>query len=569
MVILGIFLTIPVGSMDAAIAAFLGPCVDQIALGRDLHFSARLPFLIVLFTVIQGGFIFFSAYVNGWVGNRVTYDTKKQLFHRLLAMDTDYFDHSDSGTVLLLFSTDAATAFSGLMNHMRFFLTRFFSSISLAVVLLYTSWWLALVALGTVAVAFYPLRLVRKKVHDLSRKSQFDGAKEASFYNEHHAGNRTVAAYNLQGRQKKCHSSLADEMFRTSMRLVRHSNWPSPAMHAIVAVGLAGVLMLGGVLVSRGVMGGGNFATFIAALLLLYTPIKGLGGNFSAIQGAIVAAERVRKTLQLQPRFQDVSPAPEKTLTIREGIRFESVTFAYRGQAAVLNGVDFFVPVGKSIGIVGHSGSGKSTLAHLLLRLYDVTGGRITIDGRDLREISIGDLRRSIAIVFQDNFLFSGTIRDNILLGNGGATDGELRCAVRAALLEEFIDSLPKGLDTEVGERGTLLSGGQKQRIAIARAILKNAPIVVLDEATSALDNRSESLVQRALENLTDNKTVFTIAHRLSTIARVSGVVVLENGKIIEAGTPGELLRRPSGAYAKLQAHSDGTGDADPTAPNF
>ncbi|MDR0678803.1 MAG: ABC transporter ATP-binding protein/permease [Puniceicoccales bacterium] len=549
--VLGILFTAPVGALDAAIAAFLRPCIDGAIVNRSIAFTARVPLLIVLFTFIQGVCIYFSSYVNGWVGNRITFDTKKLLIHRLFLQNATYFDGTDSGQVLMRFSTDASTACAGLVLNVRYFLTRFFSSLSLVVVLLYNSWWLALIALIFVAIAFYPLRFMRRKMKGLVGMSQTSGAAETAFCHECHAGNRTVAAYNLQWQLEERYGDLMEEMFRVSLRMIRHSSWPSPVMHLIVSVGLAGVLGLGSYLVTAGLMSSGSFVAFIAALLLIYTPIKGIGTNVAGIQGAFLAAERVCEVLRRRPAV----PLPDRhsqPLAFREGIEFRNVHFFYRPDRPVLRGIDLFVTAGEKVGIVGHSGSGKSTLIHLLLRLYDVSCGSISIDGNDVRRIPIGDLRQSIAIVFQDNFLFSGTVRKNILLGNPWANERELRAAVDAALLGDFVQSLPNGLDTEVGERGVLLSGGQRQRIAIARAIIKNAPIVVLDEATSALDSHSEAIVQRALDNLARNRTVFIIAHRISTVAAADRILVLNDGRVVECGTHNELLARRNGIYASL-----------------
>jgi subfamily B ATP-binding cassette protein MsbA len=556
--LLGMLLTIPVGALDAAIAAFLRPCIDGAIARQNIAFAANVPLLIVLFTSVQGVCIYFSSYLNAWVGNRITFDTKKQLIRRLLFRSSAYFDGTDSGQVLLRFSTDASTACSGFILNARFFLTRLFSSLSLVIVLLYNSWWLASIAVAFVAIAFYPLRFVRRKMKNLVGINQTSGAAETVFCNECCVGNRTVAAYNLQGQLEKQHGELMGKMFRLSLRMARHSSWPSPAMHLIVSVGLAGVLGLGSYLVTAGLMSSGSFVAFVAALLLLYTPIKGIGANVAALQGSLLAAERVCEILQCPQQQPATDPQP---LALRKGIEFRDVHFSYGPDRAVLRGVALSVAAGEKIGIVGHSGCGKSTLIHLLLRLYDVSAGTIAIDGRDIRQIPIGDLRQSIAIVFQDNFLFSGTLRGNILLGNPRASESELGAAVEAALLGEFVQTLPNGLDTEVGERGVLLSGGQRQRVAIARAILKNAPIIVLDEATSALDIQSEAIVRRALDNLTRDRTVFIVAHRISAVANADRILVLRDGRVAESGSHSELLATANGIYASLHGRPGEIGD--------
>jgi subfamily B ATP-binding cassette protein MsbA len=538
--------------MEAVIAAVLRPYVDRVILGNDLMESTLIPIYIVLFTAVQGLCIFFAAYVNALVGNRISFTVKRQLFHKLLSLDADFFDRTDSGQVIMRFSHDADVAFANLINNGKFFLIRLFSSIGLTAVLLYNSSSLAIIALFIVAVAFFPLRMVRKKLRALTSKNEFSGASATVFYNETTMGNRTIIAYGLQQHQESRFNRLMDDMFRMSMRIVGHSNWISPVMHFIVSIGLALVLGLGGWLVVHGHMTGGSFASFIAALLLLYTPIKGIGNNLTAMQGALLAIGRIRDIMGTVPKIPNDFTDKSEPLNISGEIRFRDVHFAYQPQRPVLQGIDFTIPAGKTVGIVGNSGSGKSSLVYLLARLYDVCLGSIEVDGKDIRTVALAHLRQSMAMVFQDNFLFCGTIRENILLGNSKATEGELQHAVHAAYLGDFIATLPLGLDTPVGERGTLLSGGQRQRISIARAILRNSPIVILDEATSALDNQSEAIVQKALDNLTAGKTVLIIAHRLSTLAKADFIVVIEDGRVVESGTEEELLQISDGTFARL-----------------
>ncbi|MDR0727478.1 MAG: ABC transporter ATP-binding protein/permease [Puniceicoccales bacterium] len=549
---IGILLTIPVGAMEAAVAAFLRPYVDRVILGKDMLVSALIPVLIVAFTGLQSALTFLTSYINDWVGNRTASAVKRQLFHKLLTLDAAFFDGMDTGKVFMRFGHDADVAFTNLINNGKFFLIRLFSSIGLAGVLIYNAPSLAVIALLVGAVAFFPLRMVREKIRTMTTKNEYSGAAATVFYNETTLGNRTLIAYGLQQQQESRFNRLMDDMLRISTRIAGHSNWISPAMHFIVSIGLAFVLAFGGWLVSSGRMTGGSFASFIAALLLLYTPFKGIGNNLTAIQSALLAIERIREIMHLEPKIPNVLVCDAKPLVITTGIYFRNVHFAYNPRQPVLRGINFTIPAGKTVGIVGNSGSGKSSLVQLLARLYDVTGGSIEIDGQDIRKIPLADLRRSMALVFQDNFLFSGTIRENIRLGNPDASEADFQHAVAAAYLQEFIKTLPDQLDTEVGERGVLLSGGQKQRIAIARAILRDAPIVILDEATSALDNQSAAIVQKALDNLTRNKTVLIVAHRLFAIGKVDFIVALKDGQIAESGTEEELLQMPNGIYAQL-----------------
>ncbi|MDR1438338.1 MAG: ABC transporter ATP-binding protein/permease [Puniceicoccales bacterium] len=552
MVFLAALLTIPVGTMDAIIAAFLRPYVDQVILGHNFANSLFIPTCIILFSLAQGLCIYFSAYANAWVGNRVTLDAKKELFHKLLSMDVCFFDRSDSGTIALHFNQDAETGFKNLMGNGKAFITRIFSSIGLTVVLFINSWKLAFLALLTVIFIYFPIRIVRKKMRFLTKKNDHSGASATVFYNEVCQGNRTIISYGLQANRERHFHGLLNEIFAVSMRMTRHSNWLSPVMHFIVAIGLSLVLLLGGWLVQSGHMSSGAFVSFIAALLLMYTPIKNIGNNFVAVQASLVAVERIQETLKMNSTSPAAFEEDAEPICLDSEITFRDVSFEYQPGQPVLKNINFSIPAGKTVGIVGHSGGGKTSLIHLLARLYDVTGGAIEIDGQNIQSIPIARLHRSMAIVFQDNFLFSGTIRENILLGNFKGTEEDVKTAVRLAYLEDFIASLPLGLETPVGERGILLSGGQKQRIAIARAMVRNSPIVILDEATSALDNRSEANIQEALNNLMEDKTVLIIAHRLTTLSRVNFILVLNNCGIAESGTEEELLKNPNGIYAQM-----------------
>jgi subfamily B ATP-binding cassette protein MsbA len=284
---------------------------------------------------------------------------------------------------------------------------------------------------------------------------------------------------------------------------------------------------------------------------MLYTPIKSIGGTYNSMLMSFLAIERVFDILDTKPAITDKKSAKPMSRDVHE-IEYKNVSFEYIKDIPVLKNINFKVKRGETIAFVGNSGGGKSTVVNLLPRFYDVTGGAILIDGVDIRDMTLESLRANIGVVFQDNFLFSGTIRENIMLGNENATDDELARAVKMACLDDVIKNSPNGLDTEIGERGVLLSGGQKQRVAIARAFLKNAPILVLDEATSALDNKSEAVVQKAIENLMQDKTVFVIAHRLSTIMNANKIMVINQGEIVESGTHQELLKNECGAYKIL-----------------
>jgi len=318
-----------------------------------------------------------------------------------------------------------------------------------------------------------------------------------------------------------------------------------------VSLGIAVIIWLGSYLIVTKAITPGAFVSFITALIMLYNPIKSIGNNFNSVQMSLLAMERVFDILESVPAIRDEKNA-KKLEKIKKTIEFKDVCFEYVQGKPVLKHINFKANVGQTIAFVGNSGGGKSTIVSLLPRFYDVQSGSIMVDGENIKHFQVNSLRDHIAMVFQDNFLFKGTIRDNIMLGKPDATEEEVEKAVKSACLEDFVKSLDKGLDTEIGERGVLLSGGQKQRIAIARAFLKNAPIVILDEATSALDNKSEAIVQQAIDNLMTDRTVFVIAHRLSTVRHADKIIVINNGEIVEEGNHEQLVEKPDGAYAAL-----------------
>lgn len=549
--VLGLVLALPVGALDATVAMFMKYYTDDVLVKKDAFFAAWIPLLIIVFVLVQSVLTYLVKYLNTWVGNKITLGVRKKLFEKLLTMHSGYFDQVDSGFVMMRFNGDADTACNGLINNLRMIVTRVFSSVTLIGVLLYNSWQLTFIAIGAFAVAGGLIFIVRKKLEELVRDAVIVGSIAMRAYNEAYNGNRTIAAYNLQKDQEVRFNHLMDEAFNLNMGMIKHTGWLSPVMHFIVSLGLALVFWQSSSMIVKGTITSGNFTSFVTALLMLYTPVKTMGDNYVDIKKAFLAIDRIFEIFSLKTEISD-KPGARKLAGIQKEIAFENVSFEYKLGVPVLKNINLKTAVGKTVAFVGNSGGGKSTIVSLLPRFYDPQQGRVTVDGVDVRDVEIASLRDQIAVVFQDNFLFSGTIRDNILIGRPGATEADLKEAVKHAHLDEFIASLKDGLNTVLGERGITLSGGQRQRVAIARAFIKNAPVIVLDEATSALDNKSEAVVQKALDNLTKNKTVFVIAHRLSTVVNADMIVVLNQGEIVERGTHEELLKIPNGAYAAL-----------------
>jgi ABC-type multidrug transport system, ATPase and permease components len=553
--VLAVGLSMPVGAMDAVIAAILRPYTDDVMIksmmeGKGLEVS-YFPIIIIVVTVVQSMFKYFSNYLNSWVSRKISDDLKLLLFGKLLRADPAMFDRTSSGEILQRYVNDADTSGSQVLSHTSYVVNRVCTSLSLIAVMFWNSWLLAIVAVGALSIGIIPLSRVRKRMRTYIKDSLSVGMQITTNYNEAYIGNRTITAYNLQEQQQNRLKTAIRKTFHISIKMVQRAGFMSVAMHFAVAVGIASILWLQGYLIVNNMLTPGAFISFMVSLMLLYNPMKSLSGNMNKIQAGLMAIQRVLDRIDEEPTIVN-HPEPKLLSGVKQAIVYDNVSFSYAPDKPVLRNVNLRIEAGQTVAFVGNSGGGKSTMANLLPRFYDVDDGRITIDGIDIRDVELHNLREQMAIVFQDNFLFAGTIRDNIVIGKPDATGDEMDRAVKAACLDEFVGTLEHGLDTVIGERGTTLSGGQKQRVAIARAFLKNAPIVILDEATSALDNKSEKVVQQAIENLMLNKTVIVIAHRLSTIINADRIVVIRDGELVESGTHEELIVRPNGAYASL-----------------
>lgn len=549
--VLSLLLAVPVGLMDAAIAWLLKPYMDVVMIGKDSTWGLWIPIIIVLFSLTQSSFNYASTYLNEWVGLKITIDVKRKLFAKLMRSEANFFDNNSSGDILLQFNNNVETACTGLLSNLKLLVVRVCSSISLIAVLFYNSWQLAIVAVLILALALYPLTQIRRRIKSIFQESLASIGKLMTYYNEASAGNRIISANNLYDQQNSKFGEATHKIFRTGMRIVQRTGSLTPIMHFIVSIGIALVIWLGSYLIVNNELTPGGFVSFITALILLYTPIKSMGNTFGKIQLSFIAMDMIFGNMERKPAVSDKDDAIELK-PIKQGINFNNVSFHYNPEVPVLKNVNLHIDMGKVYAFVGNSGGGKTTLVNLIPRFYDVCEGSITIDEVDLRDLKIDSLRENISIVFQDNFLFSGTIRENIVLDKIDTPDHVLDQVLKNSYLTEFVNSLPNGVNTEIGERGVFLSGGQKQRLAIARAFIKNSPIVILDEATSALDNKSEAIVQEAITNLMQNRTVLIIAHRLSTIVNADKIVVINNGELAEQGSHAELLACENSIYKSL-----------------
>ena len=560
-VILGFIIAIPVGLLDGVVSFALKPYMDYVVgqqnliiFGVEIPYMAMaygMPFAIIFFAVFQGVLRYLNSYLTDWTSLKITNAVKNDLFARLVFMDTSFFDENSSGLIINRYLTDPDSASKGIVEQIKTFIISLFGAMSLIIVMLYSSWKLAIVGVLVLAIAFVPVFFIRKKIKSVSNKNTVITGDIMTTINETYSGNKVVTAYNLQERQKKLFTDGINKSFDVSISLTKRVGWMSPIMYLIASFGIAFVLFYGTKLIYSGQMTAGSFASFVTSLLLLYKPIKTLGNTMTSIQNIFVAMGRVFELFDYVPLIKD----KETTIdipTLTSGVTFENVYFEYVDNKPVLKDINLYVKKGETLAIVGNSGGGKSTFVNLIPRFYDVKSGSIKFDGIDIKNFKLNELRKNISFVFQDNFLFTGTIRENILLANPNATQEELNTALSASHLDDVIAALPDGLETILGERGLTLSGGQRQRVAIARAMIRNTPIIILDEATSALDNESEAIVQKALDNLIKNKTVFVIAHRLSTIKNADRIAVINDGELVELGTHKELLSIENGQYKHL-----------------
>ena len=530
------------------------PVLDNVFGNSDqaqaLFYLHLVPAAIILTYLFKGLFTYGQDYLINNIGNRIVMDIRNQLYAHLLQQELAFFHGQRSGLLISRITHDATLMQAAVSNVLGRLMGSILHIVALVCLLFYLDWKLAFISLFVFPVAVYPIIHIGKALRRISKDSQAKMADVTTILHETITGIRVVKAFAMQPYEIKRFKQELRHYFDLVMRALRKTAISSPLMEFIGSIGICFMIVWSGTQVINGQSTAGTFFAFLGGLASLYPQVKSIAGINNTVQQALAAAQRVFELLDKESVIQDAKHV-KHIKTVKSKIEFKNVDFAYQPEKTILKNIQFTVHAGEVLAIVGRSGAGKTTLVDLLPRFMDVTNGQILIDGVNLKQIGVQSLRSLIGLVTQDTILFNDTIRNNIAYGKPNATLEEVEAAAKAANAHDFILHTKQGYDTQIGERGVKLSGGQRQRLAIARAILKNPPVLVLDEATSALDTESERLIQAALEKLMVNRTTFVIAHRLSTVQHANQIIVVDEGKIVERGRHAELMRK-NGIYRKL-----------------
>lgn len=546
---LAITASIITASTNGALAVAVKYVFDDMFKPNDYTYLYILPIVVVVIYVAKSGFLFMQGFLMSYIGNKVIEKLRNETFEKMVRLPVKYYSNQSTGVLMSRITNDINLVQSSIPTIISMF-RAVLTMVGLIGVIFYMNYQLALIALVLYPIFIFPLSIISKKLRKYSHLGQERMGDLTSVLQESFSGIRVVKAFVAEEKEVDRFEKANAQTIKYANKSVLAGNLASPLTEALGSFGIGAVLLMGGYQVISGTSTTGTFIAFLAALVQIYEPVKLFANSNNALQASIAASDRVFSM------FDEEDEVIENKGTITcnaEGkdIEFKNVSFKYDNDIYALKDVSFKVKAGSTIAFVGPSGAGKTTMAHLIPRFYDVTDGAILIGGVDIKEYDLYSLRHNIATVSQDAFLFNDTIRNNISYSKANATDEEIKKAARAAYADEFIESFPEKYDTLCGERGVKLSGGQKQRVTIARALLKNPPILILDEATSALDTKSERVVQKALDNLMQGRTSFVVAHRLSTILNADMIVVFNKGGIEAIGRHEEILVS-SPTYKKL-----------------
>ena len=547
--VLAMICMVAFGATDGMLPFLVQRTFDDVFTRKDPSALSFLPVVIVGIFAFRGLMNFGQSYLNDYVGLRIINDVRNALNRHFQALSVSFFYRHPTGTLLARVNSDVHLLRYSITDAVASFMKDAVSLCALIVVAFVKDWFLASLAFVVFPASVLPVMRLSRKIRRFTRRGQIRTGTLTALLQESIQGNRIVKAFGMEKYENQRYQQENWRLFKQSLRASRIKAMVAPSMEMFASIGIGSVVWYGGWSVINGGRTQGEFMAFMAAMFLMYGPFKGIARTYTGVSQGLAGAERVFEILDEAPEIAD-KPDARVAQPFSSTIQFHQVNFAYK-DTPVLKNVDLTIQAGQMVALVGMSGVGKSTLVDLIPRFYDVRGGRVTIDGVDVRDLTVVSLREQIGIVTQHTFLFNDSIRNNIAYGEPDRPMEDIVAAAKAANAHEFILGLPEGYDSVIGEMGMQLSGGQRQRLAIARALLKNAPILILDEATSSLDAESERLVQEALEILMSTRTTIVIAHRLSTIRKADRIVVLVDGAVAEEGTHEELLGK-NGEYSRL-----------------